>query len=126
MCEFGQRVELIIQKKLLFFCLGSSYHKICKVVFDNFFGDSDAWLWKEERHLLLKLRIFKEPSFSWWYYQVSKLLDFVNKEVEDSQDEAESLIKHEDRRKDNLEMEIVVHHNGAYEESDRGENAKIR
>ena len=74
----------------------------------------------------LKLRIFKEPSFSWWYYQVSKLLDFVNKEVEDSQDEAESLIKHEDRRKDNLEMEIVVHHNGAYEESDRGENAKIR
>ena len=63
---------------------------------------------------------------NWWYYQVSKLLDFVNKEVEDNQDEAESLIEHEDRRKDNLEMEIVVHHNGAYEESDRGENAKIR
>ena len=57
---------------------------------------------------------------------MSKLLDFVNKEVEDSQGETESLIKHEDRRKDNLEMEIVVHHNGAYEESDRGENAKIR
>ena len=81
---------------------------------------------KKKGILLLKLRIFKEPSFSWWYYQVSKLLDFVNKEVEDSQDETESLIKHEDRRKDNLEMEIVVHHNGAYEESDRGENAKIR
>ena len=80
--------------------------KKCKVVFDNFFGD--------------------RAIFNWWYYQVSKLLDFVNKEVEDNQDEAESLIKHEDRRKDNLEMEIVVHHNGAYEESDRGENAKIR
>ena len=50
----------------------------------------------------------------------------MNKEVEDNQDEAESLIKHEDRRKDNLEMEIVVHHNAAYEESGRGENAKIR
>ena len=100
--------------------------KICKVDFDNFFGDSDVWLWKEERHFIIETTHILSASSYWWYYKVSKLLDFVDKEVEDSQDEAESLIKHEDRRKDNLEMEIVVHHNGAYEESDRGENAKIR